>query len=169
MEQLQNITSNSKNCITYATAQPYTALYARLSQDDGNEGDSNSIINQKKILEDYAKKHGYIPYKIFIDDGISGTTFDRPDFVKMIKEAEQGNINRVIVKDLSRFGRDYIKVGLYTEFLFPDKDIHFIAINDDVDSNKQQENDLTPFKNLFKNISCLGKVRIPFSQNRQTV
>lgn len=149
MEQLQTITSNSKNCITYATAQPYTALYARLSQDDGNEGDSNSIINQKKILEDYAKKHNYIPYKIFIDDGISGTTFDRPDFVKMIKEAEQGNINRVIVKDLSRFGRDYIKVGLYTEFLFPEKDIHFIAINDDVDSNKHQENDLTPFKNLF--------------------
>lgn len=150
MEQIQQTkTSNLNTCIHFTENQSYTALYARLSQDDGNEGDSNSIINQVKILEDYAKKHNYMPYKIFIDDGYSGTSFNRPDFMDMIKDAENGLAIRIIVKDLSRFGRDYIKVGLYTEILFPEKDIHFIAINDDVDSNRPQENDLTPFKNLF--------------------
>lgn len=126
-----------------------TALYCRLSQDDGNVGDSDSIINQKKILAEYAERNGYTPYQFYIDDGFSGTNFERPQFKHMIVDAKKGTVKRIICKDLSRFGRDYIKVGLYTEFIFPDKDIHFIAVNDDVDSNVQKDNDLAPFKNLF--------------------
>lgn len=126
-----------------------TALYCRLSQDDGNVGDSDSIINQKKILAEYAERNGYTPYQFYIDDGFSGTNFERPQFKQMIEDAQKGIVKRIICKDLSRFGRDYIKVGLYTEFIFPDKNIHFIAVNDDVDSNVQKDNDLAPFKNLF--------------------
>lgn len=126
-----------------------TALYCRLSQDDGNVGDSDSIVNQKKILAEYAERNGYTPYQFYIDDGFSGTNFERPQFKQMIEDAQKGIVKRIICKDLSRFGRDYIKVGLYTEFIFPDKDIHFIAVNDDVDSNVQKDNDLAPFKNLF--------------------
>lgn len=126
-----------------------TALYCRLSQDDGNVGDSDSIVNQKKILAEYAERNGYTPYQFYIDDGFSGTNFERPQFKLMIEDAQKGIVKRIICKDLSRFGRDYIKVGLYTEFIFPDKDIHFIAVNDDVDSNVQKDNDLAPFKNLF--------------------
>lgn len=126
-----------------------TALYCRLSQDDGNVGDSDSIVNQKKILAEYAERNSYTPYQFYIDDGFSGTNFERPQFKQMIEDAQKGIVKRIICKDLSRFGRDYIKVGLYTEFIFPDKDIHFIAVNDDVDSNVQKDNDLAPFKNLF--------------------
>ena len=126
-----------------------TALYCRLSQDDGNVGDSDSIINQKKILAEYAERNGYTPYQFYIDDGFSGTNFERPQFKQMIEDAKKGTVKRIICKDLSRFGRDYIKVVLYTEFIFPDKDIHFIAVNDDVDSNVQKDNDFAPFKNLF--------------------
>lgn len=126
-----------------------TALYCRLSQDDGNVGDSDSIINQKKILAEYAERNGYTPYHFYIDDGFSGTNFERPQFKQMIEDAQKGIVKRIICKDLSRFGRDYIKVGLYTEFIFPDKNIHFIAVNDGVDSNVQKDNDLAPFKNLF--------------------
>ena len=126
-----------------------TALYCRLSQDDGNVGNSDSIINQKKMLAEYAERNGYTPYQFYIDDGFSGTNFERPQFKQMIEDAKKGTVKRIICKDLSRFGRDYIKVGLYTEFIFPDKDIHFIAVNDDVDSNVQKDNDLAPFKNLF--------------------
>ena len=87
-----------------------TALYCRLSQDDKQEGDSNSIINQKKILKRYAIEHGYQPYVFFVDDGFSGTNFNRPDFQRMIAEVEAGRIKRVIVKDMSRLGRDYLQV-----------------------------------------------------------
>ena len=95
-----------------------TALYCRLSQDDKQEGDSNSIINQKKILKRYAIEHGYQPYVFFVDDGFSGTNFNRPDFQRMIAEVEAGRIKRVIVKDMSRLGRDYLQVGMYTETLW---------------------------------------------------
>ena len=96
-----------------------TALYCRLSQDDKQEGDSNSIINQKKILKRYAIEHGYQPYVFFVDDGFSGTNFNRPDFQRMIAEVEAGRIKRVIVKDMSRLGRDYLQVGMYTDFHYP--------------------------------------------------
>ena len=125
-----------------------TALYARLSVDDANDGDSNSIVHQKEMLERYCKDNGYTNYKFYVDDGFSGTNFERPDFKRMIADVEAGKIKRVIVKDLSRFGRDYLQVGMFTEVLFAQYDIHFIAIANNVDSQKG-ENDLTPFVNLF--------------------
>lgn len=125
-----------------------TALYCRLSQDDKMEGDSNSIINQKKILQKYAFEHGYTNIKFYIDDGISGTTFNRPGFQEMISDIEAGLVKRVIIKDMSRFGRDYLQVGMYTEIMFPEHDIHFIAVNDGVDST-QGDNEFTPFRNII--------------------
>ena len=125
-----------------------TALYCRLSQDDKQEGDSNSIINQKKILKRYAIEHGYQPYVFFVDDGFSGTNFNRPDFQRMIAEVEAGRIKRVIVKDMSRLGRDYLQVGMYTEIMFPNMDVHFIAVNDGVDSHVG-DNEFTPFRNII--------------------
>ncbi|MCW0884550.1 recombinase family protein [Clostridioides difficile] len=125
-----------------------TALYCRLSQDDKQEGDSNSIINQKKILKRYATEHGYNSCVFFVDDGFSGTNFNRPNFQKMIAEIEAGRIHRVIVKDMSRLGRDYLQVGMYTEIMFPNLDVHFIAVNDGVDSH-MGDNEFTPFRNII--------------------
>ena len=126
-----------------------TALYCRLSQDDGREGESNSISNQKEILQAYAKKNGLLHPKFFVNDGYSGTTFDRPAFREMEAMAENGEIATIVVKDMSRLGRDYLQVGMYTEMLFPAHDIRFIAINNGVDSINGTENDMTPFINIF--------------------
>lgn len=126
-----------------------TALYCRLSRDDDNEGDSNSIQHQKFMLEKYAKEQGHLPYRFFVDDGYSGTSFNRPGFQKMLREIEAGNVGTVIVKDMSRFGRNYLEVGMYTEIIFPDRDVRFIAINNGVDSDSQQDNDFTPFLNII--------------------
>ena len=125
-----------------------TALYARLSQEDALDGDSNSIVNQKAVLSKYAADNGFTNLAFFIDDGVSGVTFDRPSFNRMIKEIEAGNVSTVIVKDMSRLGRDYLKVGYYTEIFFVERDVRYIAINDGVDSEKG-DNDFTPFRNLF--------------------
>ena len=125
-----------------------TALYARLSQEDALDGDSNSIVNQKAVLSKYAADNGFTNPVFFIDDGVSGVTFDRPNFNRMIAEIETGNVATVIVKDMSRLGRDYLKVGYYTEIFFVERDVRYIAINDGVDSAKG-DNDFTPFRNLF--------------------
>ncbi len=125
-----------------------TALYARLSQEDALDGESNSIANQKKILLKYAKDNGFSNPIFFIDDGVSGVTFDRPGWNEMIRLAEAGKVTTVIVKDMSRMGRDYLKVGYYTESFFAERDIRYIAINDGVDSDKG-DNEFTPFHNLF--------------------
>ena len=125
-----------------------TALYARLSQEDALDGQSNSIANQKKILLKYATDSGFPNPTFFIDDGVSGVTFDRPGWNEMIRLAEAGKVKTVIVKDMSRMGRDYLKVGYYTESFFAERDIRYIAINDGVDSDKG-DNDFTPFRNLF--------------------
>ena len=125
-----------------------TALYARLSQEDALDGESNSIANQKKILLKYATDNGFPNPTFFIDDGVSGVTFDRPGWNEMIRLAEAGKVKTVIVKDMSRMGRDYLKVGYYTESFFSERDIRYIAINDGVDSDKG-DNDFTPFRNLF--------------------
>ena len=138
-----------KNNKKYNYGGDVTALYARLSKDDDLVGDSNSIVHQKEILAKYAKEHGFTNIEFYVDDGFSGTNFNRPDFQRMMADAEEGKISTVIVKDMSRFGRDYIMVGYYTEIYFSNLDIRFIAINDNVDSNIQMENDLTPFKNVF--------------------
>ncbi|MFR9308717.1 DUF4368 domain-containing protein [Hydrogeniiclostridium mannosilyticum] len=125
-----------------------TALYARLSQEDALDGESNSIANQKKILLKYATDNGFPNPTFFIDDGVSGVTFDRPGWNEMIRLSEAGKVQTVIVKDMSRMGRDYLKVGYYTESFFAERDIRYIAINDGVDSDKG-DNDFTPFRNLF--------------------
>ena len=144
------------------SVEAVTALYCRLSRDDELQGDSNSIINQKKILQKYALEHGYTNFRFYIDDGISGTTFNRPGFQEMIADVEAGIVKRVIIKDMSRFGRDYLQVGMYTEIMFPEHDVHFIAVNDGVDST-QGDNEFTPFRNIIKNISHSGKVSNDFS------
>lgn len=133
---------------TAMSSEELTALYCRLSRDDELQGDSNSIVNQKKILEKYAREHGYNNFKFYVDDGISGTTFNRPGFQQMIADIEAGLVKRVIIKDMSRFGRDYLQVGMYTEIMFPEHDIHFIAVNDGVDST-QGDNEFTPFRNII--------------------
>ena len=125
-----------------------TALYCRLSRDDAIQGDSNSIANQKTMLTRYATDHGFLNLRFFVDDGISGTTFNRPGFQAMLAEVEMGNVAAIIVKDMSRFGRDYLKVGYYTEVLLPDAGVHFVAINDGVDS-RTGDNDFTPFRNII--------------------
>ena len=138
-----------KNNKKYNHGGDVTALYARLSKDDDLVGDSNSIVHQKEILAKYAKEHGFVNCEFYVDDGFSGTNFNRPNFQRLMADAEEGKLSTVIVKDMSRFGRDYIMVGYYTEIYFSNLDIRFIAINDNVDSSIQTENDLTPFKNVF--------------------
>ena len=130
------------------STEAVTALYCRLSRDEELQGDSNSIINQKKILQKYALDHGWKNIRFYIDDGISGTTFNRPGFQEMIADIEAGIVKRVIIKDMSRLGRDYLQVGMYTEIMFPEHDVHFIAVNDGVDS-KQGDNEFTPFRNII--------------------
>lgn len=127
----------------------YTALYERLSRDDEMQGESNSIVNQKRYLEEYAQAQGFKNIRHFTDDGYSGTNFKRPGFQKMIAAIEAGEIDVVCVKDLSRFGRDYLKVGFYTEIMFPEKGVRFIAINNSIDSANPTENDFTPFLNIM--------------------
>ena len=125
------------------------ALYVRLSRDDENEGDSNSIAHQIEILTKYCKDHGITNYKIYKDDGYSGTSFNRPGFQEMLADIETGLVGTVIVKDMSRFGRNYLEVGLYTEIRFPEMGVHFIAVNDGVDSENQMDNDFAPFRNII--------------------
>lgn len=124
-------------------------IYCRLSNDDENEGDSNSIQHQIEILTKYCKDHAISRYQIYKDDGFSGTNFKRPGFLDMIGDIEAGLVNMVIVKDMSRFGRNYLEVGLYTEIRFPEMGVRFIAVNDGVDSDDQMGNDFTPFRNII--------------------
>ena len=126
-----------------------TALYCRLSQDDGRDGDSNSIVNQREILSQYARSNGFHNTQFFVDDGISGTTFDRPDFQRMQRMIENGEIGTVIVKDLSRFGRNYLDVGEYLEIKYPTLGVRFIAIQENVDTLKNTGTEMMPFNNIF--------------------
>ena len=126
-----------------------TALYERLSRDDEQAGESNSIQNQKKYLEEYARQKGLRNIRHFYDDGYSGTNFNRPGFAALLEEIEAGRVETLVVKDLSRFGRNYLQVGYYTEILFPKKGVRFIAINNNVDSAAPQDNDFTPFLNIM--------------------
>ena len=125
-----------------------TALYCRLSRDDDFSGDSMSIQTQKAMLQHYADENGHTNCKYFVDDGVSGTTFERKGFQEMIAEIENGKIGTVIVKDLSRLGREYLQTGYYTEIMFPKYDVRFIAVNDNVDSNNG-DNEFAPFKNII--------------------
>nr|WP_192924486.1 recombinase family protein [Butyricicoccus sp. BIOML-A1] len=124
-------------------------MYERLSRDDEQAGESNSIQNQKKYLEEYARQKGLRNIRHFYDDGYSGTNFNRPGFAALLEEIEAGRVETLVVKDLSRFGRNYLQVGYYTEILFPKKGVRFIAINNNVDSATPQDNDFTPFLNIM--------------------
>ena len=126
-----------------------TALYCRLSRDDELGGESNSIVHQKEILSVYAEKQGFSNIRFYVDDGYSGTNFNRPDFQRMMSDVDEGKVKTIIVKDLSRFGRDYIMVGYYTEIMLPQSDVRFIAVNDNVDSESVANNDFTPFRNII--------------------
>ena len=126
-----------------------TAIYCRLSRDDELAGESNSIVNQKAILKKYAKEQGFRNIQFFVDDGYSGANFNRPDWKRMIELVENDKVGVIIAKDMSRIGRNYLEVGLYTEMLFPEHDIRFIAVNSGVDSANQQDNDFTPFLNII--------------------
>ena len=126
------------------------AEYIRLSREDGDKAESDSIGNQRKLITDYLKgKDDFVLYDTYVDDGFTGTNFKRPAFMRMIEDIEAGNVNCVIVKDLSRFGRDYIDTGKYLERYFPDHDVRFISITDNIDSMKQAYDMLLPIKNIF--------------------
>ena len=126
-----------------------TALYERLSRDDDLTGDSNSIINQKKLLEDYAREQGFTNCVHFTDDGWSGANFDRPNWKRMVAGIESGEISHVLVKDLSRVGRDYLQVGFYTEVMFMERGVRFIAITNGVDSDRRESSEFAPFLNIM--------------------
>lgn len=135
-----------------------TALYERLSRDDDLTGDSNSIINQKKMLEDYAKANGFTNCVHFTDDGWSGGSFDRPSWKRMIEGIGKGEIAAVLVKDLSRVGRDYLQVGFYTEVMFREKGVRFVAITNGVDSDKRESSEFAPFLNIMNVLFCFSTV-----------
>ena len=126
-----------------------TAIYCRLSRDDDLAGDSNSIIHQKDMLTRYARERNFPNVSVYSDDGWSGTNFDRPDWKRLIFDIEAGKVGIVLVKDLSRVGRDYLRVGFYTEVTFPQNGVRFIAVNNGVDSANQSENDFAPFLNIM--------------------
>ena len=148
-----------------------TALYARLSDDDPDEEkkrgkssekedkESNSIQNQREILYDYARKNGYLHPQFFYDDGVSGTTFEREGFQKMEKLVEAGKVSTIIVKDLSRFGRNYLEVGNYLEMVYPSLGVKFIAIQENVDTLAGTGTEMMPFHNIFKNTLSDSKDR----------
>lgn len=126
-----------------------TALYCRLSVDDELNGESNSITHQKEMLEEYAQKNNFYNIKFYVDDGYSGTNFNRPAFKELIKNIDSGIVGTVIVKDMSRLGRDYLKVGYYSEVYFGEAGVHFIAVNDNVDNTIENDSDFTPFRNIM--------------------
>lgn len=134
-----------------------TALYMRLSRDDESYGDSVSIEMQRMILRQFAEENGFRIVDEYIDDGYSGTNFNRPAFQRMIEDIEAGKVNAVCTKDLSRFGREHVMMDYYLEFYFPEKKVRYIAISDNEDTEKGLS-DIVPVKNIFKNISCLGRV-----------
>lgn len=142
-----------------------TALYERLSRDDELQGDSNSIVNQKRLLEDYASKNGFENPVHYTDDGYSGANFDRPSWKKLMADVEAGKVGAVIAKDMSRIGRNYLEVGFYTEVVFPQKKVRFIAIGNGVDSSVQGSNEFAPFVNIINEFyvkDCSRKIKASF-------
>ena len=130
-------------------SEKFTMLYCRLSRDDELQGDSNSIVNQKNILSKYAKENGFKNLRFIVDDGYSGTNFQRPGWNELLELIENNKVETIIVKDMSRLGRDYLKAGFYTEVMFVEKNIRFIAINNGIDSSNQTDSDFTPFLNII--------------------
>lgn len=130
-------------------SEKWTAAYERLSRDDELQGESNSVVNQKILLEQYAEKNGFSHVVHYTDDGYSGANFERPAWKRMMADVETGKIGTIITKDMSRIGRNYLEVGFYTEVLFPQKQVRFIAIGNNVDSNVQESSEFAPFLNIM--------------------
>ena len=126
-----------------------TALYERLSRDDDLAGESNSIVNQKNMLENYANGNGFVNFEHYTDEGWSGGNFERPDWKRLVADIEAGKIGCVIAKDMSRIGWDYLQVGFYTEVMFREKGVRFIAIESGLDSNVQGSNEFASFLNIM--------------------
>jgi DNA invertase Pin-like site-specific DNA recombinase len=148
-----------------SSEEQWTALYCRLSCDDDLDGDSNSIRNQKMLLQKYADENRLRNVRFYVDDGYSGSNFDRPDFKRMMDDVDNGKISTVIVKDMSRFGRDHILVGYYTKYYLAEADVRFIAIYDQVDSETNPDDDITPFKNILNEMyakDCSKKIKAVF-------
>ena len=154
-----------------STALWKTALYIRLSREDGDREESNSIASQRELLTEFVDTQTDMTSpRLYTDDGYTGTDFDRPDFQRMLNDLRAGIINCVIVKDLSRFGRNYVGVGEYLEHIFPLLNVRFISVSDNVDSYldpRSVNNLVVPFKNILKNISHSGKVSNDFSLFRR--
>ena len=131
------------------TDRHITALYERLSRDDDQEGESNSIVNQKAMLESYAQEHGFTDCKHYTDDGFSGGSFERPDWKRLVADIEAGKVSTVIVKDMSRVGRDYLQTGYYTEVFFPQNHVRFIAVSNNIDSSDRSSGEIAPFLNIM--------------------
>ena len=145
-----------RRAILKPNAEYNTALYMRLSCDDESYGDSVSIETQRLVLTAFAREQGFFIVDEYVDDGWSGTNFDRPDFQRMLQDIEDGRVNCVVVKDLSRFGREHVMMGYYLEFYFPEKRIRFISITDNEDTEKELS-DIVPVKNLFKSFTALSE------------
>ena len=139
----------TKGLSTEAEEEGLTALYERLSQEDKLDGESNSIANQKAYLSRYAKEHRFRNTEFFVDDGYTGANFQRPDWQRMMALVEDGKIGTVITKDMSRIGRNYLEVGMYTEITFPQNNVRFIAVNSGVDSANQQDNEFVNIINEY--------------------
>lgn len=160
-----NLQPTIKNKKIKSTEEQWTACYCRLSCDDDLDGDSNSIRNQKMLLQKYADENHLRNVRFYVDDGFSGSNFERPDFKRMMSDVEDGKISTVIVKDMSRFGRDHILVGYYTKYYLAEADVRFIAIYDQVDSEKNPDDDITPFKNILNEMyakDCSKKIKAVF-------
>ncbi len=141
-------------------------IYCRLSSDDGVAGDSSSIQTQKMMLEKYCKDQGFHIIGFYVDDGYSGLNYNRPSFNRLLNDIDEGRINLVITKDLSRLGRDYIQTGYYMEVYFTNKNVRYIAVNDNIDTNKN-DNDIAPFKNILNDMYARDLSRKVKSAKRQ--
>ena len=133
---------------------PRVGLYIRLSRDDLRAGESMSVENQRIFLNNYAKEQGWSNVTEYVDDGYTGVNFDRPSFKRMMEDVKKQKINIIVCKDMSRFGRNYIQVGEFTDYILPSAGCALIALNDGVDTRKNIDNDMTPFRNLFNELYC---------------
>ena len=143
-----------------------TAIYCRLSQDDGMVGDSSSIQTQKMMLEQFVKDNNFVLYDIYVDDGYTGLNYNRPGFQRLLEDIENGKIDIVVTKDLSRLGRDYIMTGYYTEIYFPEHNVRYISVNDNIDT-LYDNNDIAPFKNILNDMYAKDLSRKVKSAKRQ--
>ena len=140
---------------TRQTEEKITALYERLSRDDDVAGDSNSILNQKRYLESYAKQRGYTNIVHYTDDGWSGGNFERPGWKRLVADIEAGKVAHLLCKDLSRIGRNYLQTGFYTEIMFRQYGVHFIAVANNIDSDEQESSEFAPFLNIMNEMFSL--------------